>query len=111
MYWYGQALFTAIDLVLFTTLVIYSSIVLFSDEAQACRREELHNFWYYVAFCCLVGALYSLALVGICLLTCFCFCYVLAMFCRQRQFRMQEAINRVPLAQAAMSRIGATAYN
>lgn len=114
VYWGAQTLFAAIDTGLFTTLVVYAATVLFSDEAVSCRSNELNDsasYWYFVAFCCLVGVLYSLLLVGICCLTVGCFCFIVSMIYHQGQtFRMREAINRVPLAQAAMARIGHTQY-
>ena len=90
--------------------MIWSAIVLFDPEVVDCRQNDIENsagYWFFVAFCCVVGAMYSLILVGVCcLLTC-CLCFiVIILFQQHRNIRLREAVNRVPLAQAAMQRIG-----
>lgn len=112
-YWASQTVMTALDAVLFTGLVIWSAVNLFRPEVIECRTNDLYNtstFWFFVAFCCIVGALYSLFLVLGCCVAMFLLCFVCCFVLQNRRLAMSEAINRVPLAQAAMRRIGHHQY-
>jgi hypothetical protein len=53
--------------------------------------------------------MYSLLLMGLCCLASCCLCFVVAIIVQQNR-NMGDAINRVPLAQAAMRRIGHQSY-
>lgn len=101
-YWASQTIFAALDSVLFTTLVIWAAVVIFRPEVVECRKNDVNgssNYWFFVAFCCVIGLLYSLFLIGICCLALCCLCVVVAIiFQNQRQLHMRDAINRVPMA-------------
>ena len=112
-YWATQIIFAVLDTFLFTTLVIYSGVVLFSKEVVECRVNDpaAASYWFFVAFCVVVGILYCLIIVGLCCCISCCLCVLVIIIYRQnREIRMRDAINRVPLAQAAMQRIGNQQY-
>ena len=84
-YWTAYSIFVAIDSVLFTTLVIWASVVLLEPEVVECRQKDVDGFtsgyWFFVAFFCVVGALYSLVLVGFCCLMTCCLCFLVIILC------------------------------
>lgn len=112
-YYANQAIFMVLDTVLFTTLVIYSSVILFQEDVVACRTSyaTVARFWFLVAFCAVVGIMYCLIIIGLCCCMTWCLCVIVCITIRQnREISMREAISQAPLAQAAMSRIGHQKY-
>jgi len=112
-FWMGWNSFgLCFDAIAFTWLTIWAAMQLFKTESVQCHKDDpdgVGNYWFLVAICVVLGMIYSLILFFISCMFCTCLCLVSCMMYRQGNFggdAMQTAASRVPMASAAMERIG-----
>ena len=86
-YYANHMIFMVLDTVLFTTLVVYSAVILFEEDVVTCRTSfpEVSRFWFVIAFCAVVSSMYVLIIVSVCCCMTWCLCGVVCITIRQNR--------------------------